>query len=129
MLETKNCIASQKSGTPEPTKTTLVLFGFHLKSQLNQTKPHVFYLVVQMTFSLKIDPNRTANIFNSGVWILVKKKKEFILYLLYFFKDIIYFFFTNTCYICIIEKDKYSLLQCKNTKYLLFIPIVLIKIS
>jgi len=47
MLETKNCIVSEKTALTDPTLTTLVWFEFSFKSQPNQikpnqTKPHVF---------------------------------------------------------------------------------------
>jgi len=47
----------------------------------------------------------------------------FILHLVYFFFEIYYI-----CYIVgIIENDTYSLLEYENVKYLLFIPINLVK--
>jgi len=55
MLETKNCIVSQKTKTTEQTQTTFVCFCSIFILKGNQTKLNhtIFYIAVWTTFSLK----------------------------------------------------------------------------
>jgi len=54
---------SKKTASTDPIQTALVWFGLNFILEVNRTKPNriLFYLAVRMTFSLKIEPSRTAN--------------------------------------------------------------------
>jgi len=57
----KTIVSSRKN--TDPTQTALVWFGSDFIFKVNRIKPNhmLFYLAVQMTFILKIKPNRTTN--------------------------------------------------------------------
>jgi hypothetical protein len=54
---------SKKTAPTDPIQTGLVWFGLDFILKVNRTKPNhvLIYLAVQMTFTLKTEPNRTAN--------------------------------------------------------------------
>jgi len=54
---------SKKTATIDPIQTGLVWFSSDYILKVNRTKSNriLIYLAVRMTFSLKTEPNRTAN--------------------------------------------------------------------
>jgi hypothetical protein len=65
MLETKKKSLFKKNRTnrSNPNCIGLIWFGSDFILKVNRTKPIriLFYLTVRMTFTLKTEPNRTAN--------------------------------------------------------------------
>jgi hypothetical protein len=53
----------KKTAPTDPIQTAFVWFGSDFILKVNRTKPIriLFYLTVWMTFTLKTEPNRTAN--------------------------------------------------------------------
>jgi len=73
-------VSAQKKRTnrSNPNRIVLVWFGLDFIFKVNRTKLNrmFFYLAVQMTLTLKIEPNRTANTPNTTMSVLVKRVVE-----------------------------------------------------